>query len=169
MGLSTLMVSGTALPFSMRGGSSSFTLPGVTRADPMTVRTASCISAGVAEAGFTTLTAANPRPAAAPPATFRNSRRDVPRSISVPQGHQERHHILDLLGRQNGLAAPRRRDTHEPLRPMIRRHDRGGVDAARIDDAKPQLSFGQSRAHALEVGREIALKPLVRKRPAVAE
>src|SRR5262249_41866054 len=106
MGLSTLMVSGTALPFSMSCGSSSFTFPAVTRADPMTLRTASCISAGVADASVTVITAPSPRPAAAPPVTFRNSRRDVPGSISVPQRHQERHHILDLLGRQNRLSPP---------------------------------------------------------------
>src|SRR5256885_1840045 len=51
IGLSTVTVSGTALPFSMSGGRSSFTLPGVTRADPTTLRMASCISAGVALAG----------------------------------------------------------------------------------------------------------------------
>ena len=46
-------MSGTALPFSMSGGRSSFTLPGLTGAEPTTLRMASCISAGVARAGRT--------------------------------------------------------------------------------------------------------------------
>ena len=81
IGLSTVTVSGTALPFSMSGGRSSFTLPGVTRADPTTLRMASCISAGVARAGATAMTDPSPRPAATPPAVFKKSRRDVGRSI----------------------------------------------------------------------------------------
>ena len=65
IGLSTLTVSGTALPFSDRGGNSSLTLPVLTRAEPTTLRMASCIATGVARAGSTAMIAARPRPAAA--------------------------------------------------------------------------------------------------------
>ena len=81
IGLSTLTASGTALPFSTSGGRSSFTLPGLTRAEPTTLRMASCIAAGVARAGSTATTDASPSPAAAPPAASRNSRREARRSI----------------------------------------------------------------------------------------
>src|SRR5438874_1873520 len=133
IGLSTVTVSGTALPFSISGGSSSFTLPGVMRAEPTTARMASCISAGVARAGFTVTMPVSPRPAATPPATFKNARR----SMSVLQRHQEGHHVLDLLGGEHRLATPRRRDAHEAFGSMIRRHDRRGIDPARVDDAQP--------------------------------
>src|SRR5262249_58546707 len=52
---------------------------------------------------------------------------------------------------------------------MIRRHDRGRVDPARIDDPQPKLALGPSRAGAPEIGREVALKSLFRKRPAVTQ
>src|SRR5262249_48768018 len=57
IGLSTLTVRGTVLPFSDSGGSSSFTLPFLTWAEPTTLPMASCISAGVARAGATLITA----------------------------------------------------------------------------------------------------------------
>ena len=79
MGLSTLTASGTVLPFSTSGGRSSFTLPVLTEAEPTTLRTASCIAAGVACAGSTAISDASPIPAAAPPAVSRNSRREVRR------------------------------------------------------------------------------------------
>src|SRR6185369_14105356 len=115
IGLSTLTVSGTALPFSDRGGNSSLTLPVLTRAEPTTARMASCIATAVACAGSTAMIAVRPRPAAAPPAIHRNSRREACRSISVSQCRQEYHHVLDLLRAQDGLAAPGRRDPHQSL------------------------------------------------------
>ena len=52
---------------------------------------------------------------------------------------------------------------------MIRRHDSRRVDPARIDDPEPQLGLGRALAGAAQIGREIALEPLVRERPAVTE
>src|ERR1700730_8394475 len=37
----------------------------------------------------------------------------------VPQGHQERYHILDLLGGQDRLAAPSTTYASEPLHPVV--------------------------------------------------
>src|SRR5205823_7270097 len=169
IGLSTVTVSGTALPFSISGGRSSFTLPGLTRAPPTTLRMASCISAGVARAGTTVMTDASPRPAATPPAVFKKSRRDVRPSMSVPQRHQEGHHVADLRRAEHRLATPGRRHARESLGSMIRRHDRRRIDPAGVDDPEPQLALGPSRAGSPEIGREVALEPLLRKRPAVTE
>src|SRR5262245_26771786 len=91
------------------------------------------------------------------------------RGPSILQRRQEGHHVLDLLGAQDGLASPRRRDARKPIGSMIRRHDRGGVDSARVDDPQAQLSFGPALAGAREIGGEIALEALLRERPAVAE
>src|SRR3989442_952120 len=52
---------------------------------------------------------------------------------------------------------------------MIRRHDRHGIDAAGIDEPQPELGFRPALAGSREVGREIALEALLRKRPAVTE
>jgi len=48
-------------------------------------------------------------------------------------------------------------------------HDRGGIDPVGIDDPEPQLALGPPRAGSPEIGREVALEPLLRERPAVAE
>src|SRR6516225_4785126 len=53
IGLSQEIVSGTALPFSLSGGTSIFTLPLLTGASPTTFLIAARIDAGVADAGFT--------------------------------------------------------------------------------------------------------------------
>ena len=52
---------------------------------------------------------------------------------------------------------------------MIRRHDRRRVDSAGIDDPEPELALGPSLPRAPQIGREIALEPLLREGPAVAE
>src|SRR5512144_1472444 len=130
IGLSTLTASGTVLPFSESGGTSSFTLPGLTRAPPTTLPMASCMAAGVAPAGRSATTDPSPMPAA----VSRNSRRDARRSISVLQRRQKGHHVLDLLRAQDGLATPGRRHARQLLASMIRRHDRLRIDPARIDD-----------------------------------
>src|SRR5262249_33533191 len=77
--LSTLTVSGTVLPFSDSGGSSSLTRPFVTGAEPTIFLIASCASWGVARAGTTVMPAPRPSPAAAP---TKNSRREVSPSIN---------------------------------------------------------------------------------------
>src|ERR1043165_6741676 len=161
IGLSTLTVSGTVLPFSTSGGRSSFTRPGVTVAAPTTMRTASCISTGVAPAGSMRTNAARPSPAP----SVRNRRR----SISVLERHEKRHHVLDLLRGQDGLAAIGRGHPCQTLGSMIRRHDRRRIDAARIDDAQAQMALRPSRAGPAQVGRDVALEALVGKRSAVTE
>src|SRR2546423_10387941 len=148
----------------MSGGRSSFTLPGLTRAPPTTLRMASCISTGVARAGTTVMTDPSPRPAATPPAVFRKSRRDVRRSISVPQRHQEGHHVLDLRRAEDRLATPGRRHSRESLGSMIRRHARRRTDPAGVDDPEPQLALGPARAGAPESGPGVVLGPNRAKR-----
>ncbi len=51
MGLSTVTVSGTVLPFSTSGGTSSLTRPSVGVAVPTTLRIASAMASCVADAG----------------------------------------------------------------------------------------------------------------------
>src|ERR1700722_16632645 len=106
------MVTGTVLPFSTSGGTSSFTLPAWMTAPPVTSRMAAAIISGVACAGSavrigTTVAIAMP----AVPA--RNWRRIASVSLiifmwgSFAQSHQISHDILDLFGGQDGFAAPR--------------------------------------------------------------
>ena len=81
---------------------------------------------------------------AAPAARWVSGRASV--SLSSPAASQESYHVLDLLGRQHRLAAPGRRDPRQPFDPVEGRHDRVGIEPARIDDAQPQLPFGPARA-----------------------
>src|ERR1700733_5244977 len=114
IGLVTLTVLGTVLPFSTSGGMSSLTLPVFTTAAPTTFWIADANMAGVASAGreVTKLKAA------APPARPRNWRRvelSGSRMVSslfilFTQRHQIGHDILDLFRRQDRLAAPGRPD-----------------------------------------------------------
>src|SRR5262245_39265208 len=94
IGLSTLTVSGTVLPFSDSGGSSTFTLPEVTGAVPTTFRMDSSIAAGVASAGVLRTAQLRLRLVAA---TFRKSRRSMASLDSILECRQEGHHVLDLL------------------------------------------------------------------------
>src|SRR5688572_27728401 len=128
------------------------------RAAPTMRFTASAVAAGIARAGSTAIAETNT--VAAP---SRNSRRFT----SVPQRRQEGHHVLDLFCRQDGLAAERRRDPRQSLGSMIRRHDRRGIDAARVDDPQPELALGPAAARACEIRREVALESLLGKRSAV--
>src|SRR3954469_20252107 len=74
IGLAMLTVSGTVLPFSTKGGTSSLTLPVRTTAAPATSRIAPAIAAGVASAGHGVAIGRVPRTAALP-AEARNRRR----------------------------------------------------------------------------------------------
>jgi thioredoxin reductase len=76
---------------------------------------------------------------------------------------------LDLLRRQDGLAAPCRADTIEALHAIIGRHDGRGIEAGGVDETKPKLAFGPAAAGAAKARREVALKLLFRKRPVVTE
>src|SRR5688572_20194142 len=78
-------------------------------------------------------------------------------------------HILDLLGGEQGLTFERRGHACKTFDSVIRRHYRLRVEAARIDDAQPQLSLRPARSGSLEAGRKRALKAFFRVWPAVAE
>src|SRR5580704_10678860 len=96
---------------------SSLTLPVCTTAEPTTFRIALASIAGVASAGRSVTASI-----AALPVIARNCRRVVSFGLSIvgqaflfAQRCQIRHDILDLLGRQHRLAAPRRSDAIEPI------------------------------------------------------
>src|SRR5690242_15962841 len=126
IGLSTVTVIGTALPFSTSGGNSRVTLPSCTGASPTTSRIAAAMVAGVARAERGTRIGAS----AIPPATARKRRRVVLGSVSrimlgvlVSQRCQECYHIFDLLGREDRLAAERRRHVLQSVDAVVGRHD----------------------------------------------
>src|SRR5262249_59780580 len=77
--------------------------------------------------------------------------------------------ILDLWRAQRRLALKRRRDALETVDSIIRRHDRVGVEPARIRDPQPQLTLGPASAASLQVRCECAMELLLREGPAVAE
>src|SRR6266852_349772 len=93
----------------------------------------------------------------------------VRRAFLFTQACEIRHDILDLLRRQDRLAAPRRTDAVEALDAIIGRHDGRGIEAGRVDETKPKLAFGPAAAGAAKARREVALKLLFRKRSAVTE
>src|ERR1700692_4559771 len=111
IGLDTLTVIGTVLPFSTSGGMSSLILPVRTTAAPTTVRIAAASIAGVACAGRSVTIGIAPI-TAAPPARPRNWRRDfrclriVGSMLLFAQACKIRHHILDLFRGQDRFAAP---------------------------------------------------------------
>jgi hypothetical protein len=80
-----------------------------------------------------------------------------------------RHDILDLFGRQDRLAPPCLANSHQSLKAIKGRHDRRGIEAGAVDQPKPELAFGPTAAGAGEAGREITLKFLFRKWPAMAK
>src|SRR5690349_10916092 len=106
-------------PFSTSGGTSSCTRPLLTAASPTTLRIAARICSGVACAPSAAIVAARP------PIT--TARRVAPRFrspsltflVSVLQGGEESHHILDLLGRQYRLAAISRRHPIEAVEGVV--------------------------------------------------
>src|SRR5215216_4719536 len=142
-------LSGTALPFSTSGGRSNITLPGLTCDSPTTWRMAVCVSAGVAPAPSTFRIEASAAPPASRPAATRRPRRvggvfialiETAFSLSVAQGGQERHDILDLLGGQHRLGAKIRRNPRQTGDAVIGRHDGVGIDLAGINHPQAQLS-----------------------------
>src|ERR1700730_142505 len=72
----------------------------------------------------------------------------------VPQGHQERYHILDLLGGEDRLAAPGLTDAGQPFHPVVCRHDRGGVEARWVDEAQSQFALRPTRTGPRQIRRE---------------
>src|SRR4051794_37047620 len=85
------------------------------------------------------------------------------------QSHQIGHDILDLLGGQDGLAAPRLADTLKPLESKIRRHDGRRIESRCIDQPEPQLAFRPAAAGAGEVRCQVTLEFLLRKWPGMTE
>src|SRR6476646_1539592 len=145
IGLSTLTVIGTVLPFSTSGGISSLTLPVRTAASPTTFRIAVVSIAGVASAGRTVRTGTSPSTAALP-ASVRNWRRVESSdrcivSFLFTQRHQIRHDILDLFGREDRFSLPGSPDAIEPIRPIVGWHDRRGIEARGIDQPEPKLAL----------------------------
>src|SRR5580700_8149558 len=175
IGLATLTVIGTVLPFSTNGGMSSLTLPVRTSAVPVTLRMAEASIAGVAWSGRTVTTGIAPA-TAMPPAKPRNWRRvdgvglriDLCASL-VAQRCKVSHDILDLFRRQDRLSLPVPADALESVRAIIGRHDRCWIEARRVHQPQPELGVGRAAAGAGEIGREVALEPGFWKRPGVAE
>src|SRR5215469_5549184 len=143
IGLSTETVNGTVLPFSTIDGNSSLTLPRCGSVSPTSARMASSIVACVASAG--SAKGENAALAVASTIQRRVGCITVRRPRSVRQRQQEGYHILDLLGPQDRLAAPRIADPGQPGHPVVRGHDRVRVEARRVDQAKPELAFGPTR------------------------
>ena len=146
IGLSTLTVSGTALPFSDSGGSSSFTLPALTGAGPPPCGWPPASPRASRARARPRSPPPSPTPAATPPAAAQElAARGAIVSIQSFSVIKKGHHVLDLLGAQDRLAAKGRRHAHQPLGPIIRRHDRRRVDPAGIDDPQPQLALRPAR------------------------
>src|SRR6202051_1422754 len=162
IGLSTVIVTGTVLPFSTSGGPSIMTLPLRTGAAPTTLRMAASMVAGVARLDFVATTETSVMLAARRAVPARKARRvalffalsSVMSCVLIAQRHQIGYHILDLLGSQDGLALKRRRDPLEAIDPIIGRHDGVGLELRGIDDPQPQLSLGRACAGAFEAGRQ---------------
>src|SRR5215468_1031575 len=130
IGLATLTVIGTVLPFSTSGGISSLTLPVRTGASPTTLRIAEESIAGVAFTGRNVTIGTAPA-AAAPPARCMNCRRVVLASpriaiavVLIPKGCKISHDIFDLFRRENRLAAPVSANARKAIDTIIGRHDR---------------------------------------------
>src|ERR1700722_6841501 len=172
IGLVTLTVIGTVLPFSTSGGMSSLTLPVRTGAVPTMLRMAVESVAGVACAGRSVTIGT--APATAAPARPRNWRR-VDRSGSricaslFAQTCEISHDILDLFRRQDRLAAPSLAYADQPLDAIVGRHDGRGIEARRVDQPQPKLAFGPAAARTLETRREVTLKLRFGKWPGVAK
>src|ERR1700677_4875649 len=172
IGLVTLTVIGTVLPFSTSGGMSSLTFPVFTMAAPTTSRIAVASIAGVASTGGTVITMS----AAMPPARPRNWRRVASGSCIgsslltlFTQRHQIGHDILDLFRRQDRSAAPIGADAIKSFHPVEGWHHCRRVDARSIHQPESQLAFGPAPADAGEAGRQITLKLLLGKWAAMAE
>src|SRR6516225_8828620 len=145
IGLATETVIGTVLPFSTSGGMSSLILPLRTGASPTTLRIAEVSIAGVAFAWRDVMTGSAPA-TAAPPARCRTLRRvvcDIWRIgidvVLVAKRRKIGHDVLDLLRRQDRLAAPIRPDAHKAIQTIIGGHDRGRIEMSGVHQAQPQL------------------------------
>src|SRR6267142_2879851 len=83
---------------------------------------------------------------------------------SVAQGHEERHHVLDLLRREHGFTAKRRGNPVESVTAIIGWHDGISVKYTWVDDPQPQLAFRVARSSARQIGPNGALEFLLRQR-----
>ena len=178
IGLSTRMVTGTALPLSISSAISNVTLPVCSSAPPVKSLMASVIDAGVATAGRTIRTSGVATPGkeepAPRPARDLAGRKSLAALRSLHRGdlaqrQQPGDHVLDLLRVEDRLALEGGTDTRQPIDLEVRRHDGLRVEAAGIGDAQAQLRSGRASAGAGKVGREIALEALLRYRRRMAE
>src|SRR5215218_3310540 len=176
IGLSRATLRVTELPFSTSAGISSLTRPSRIAASPANSRIAASIVSGTAApAGRIATTDRQPTAGMAAAAARRSRRLGLRRrgrfivSALFPERRQVGDHVLDLLCGQHRLAAKVRGDPGEAVGPVIGRHDRGAVQAARVDDAQAQLALGRARAGAGEARREVALEALLRERAGMAE
>src|SRR5580704_244242 len=165
IGLSTDTVSGTTLPFSTSGGRSSFTLPSRIVPAPTTCLMAAAMVSGVAcaDANGSTLSRA------APARKARRSSGECMARTLLLQGREISHHILDLLGRQDGLALEGLGDAVQAGGPVIGRHDRVWIETRAVGDAQAQLTHRPARASAGEARRQRALQAFLGNRAAVAQ
>src|SRR5262249_7638630 len=135
IGLVTLTVIGTVLPFSTSGGISSLTLPVCTSASPTTLRMADASIAGVASAGRTVTIGIVPHSAALPARPRKRRRVDGAKScmqvltLLVAQCCKIGHDILDLFRRQDRPVAPARAHAIEAVDTIIGRHDGRRIEA----------------------------------------
>src|SRR5215831_21389290 len=90
-------------------------------------------------------------------------------SSSVPQGHQKRHNVFDLLRRKHRLAAKRRCNPFKSVQAVIGRHNRIRIKYARIDDPQPQLAFRVAQPDTFEIRPDSALEFLLRQRCRVTQ
>src|SRR5665647_2291079 len=151
IGLVTLTVIGTVLPFSTSGGMSSLTFPVRTTALPTTLRIALASIAGVASAGRKLTTGTAPSTAALPARPRKRRRVDfswccIAGPLLVTQDCEICHDILDLFRRQDRLAAPCLAYAQQSVDAIIGRHDVRGIEAASIDQPQPELAFGPAAA-----------------------
>ena len=91
------------------------------------------------------------------------------RAFLFAQAYKIHHDILDLFGRQDRLAAPRRPDAIEAVRAVIGRHDGRGIETRRVHQPEPKLALGPPAAGTGKAGRQVALEFLFGKWAAVAE
>src|SRR5258708_39192433 len=89
--------------------------------------------------------------------------------MSLLQCRQVSQHILDLLGRQDGLALEGLGDALQADGPVIGRHDRVWIETRAVGDAQAELADRPARAGARKAWRQSALEALLGNRAAVAQ
>src|SRR6516165_531112 len=165
IGLATLTVIGTVLPFSTSGGISSLTLPVRTGASPTRLRIAALSIAGVASTERVVTMGTAP-PTAALPARPRNLRRVVVGEwritiyvVLFTKRCKVGHDIFDLRSGEDRLAVPARSHSRKTVHAIIGRHDRGRIEMRSVDQPQAKLALAPAAARVSEAGRKVALEP----------